>query len=72
VSEVCVICAHARSLRRLEKELARLLAGQSAEDVLGVSHYSAPVSIGRSGGIWIGARQTRKLEYSAVVLIRAQ
>jgi hypothetical protein len=71
MSEVGVICAHAPSLKKLEKELVALLAGRSADDVLGVSHYTAPVSTRQHRGIWSGSRQTHKLEYSAVVLIRA-
>ena len=70
--EVGVICAHAPSLKKLEKELARLLAGQTPEDVLGVSHYTSAVATRQSGGIWNGATQAHKLEYSAVVLIRAE
>jgi len=69
--EVGIICAHAASPRKLEKELARLLAGQAADDVLGVSHWTATVSTKQSGGIWNGARQAHKREYSAVVLVRA-
>jgi hypothetical protein len=49
--DVGVICAHAASPRKLEKELARLLAGQAAEDVLGISHWTATVSTKQSGGI---------------------
>jgi hypothetical protein len=72
MSEVGVICIQAPSLEQLEKELGRLLADQSAKDVLGVSHYTSPVSTRQSGGIWSGARQAHKLAYSAVVLIRAE
>jgi hypothetical protein len=68
--DVGVICAHAASPRKLEKELARLLAGQAADEVLGVSHWTATVSTKQSGGIWSSARQAHKLEYSAVVLVR--
>ena len=70
--DVGVICAHASSPRKLEKQLARLLAGRAADDVLSVSHWSAIVSTQQYGGIWTGARQTHKLEYSAVVLVRAE
>lgn len=70
--DVAVICAHAKSPRQLEKELARLLRSHAADDVLGVSHWTATVSSKQSGGIWSGARQAHKLEYSAVVLVRAE
>jgi hypothetical protein len=70
MAEVGVIWAGAPSLEKLENELARLLAGCSADDILGVSHSSAAVSSKQSGGIWGGAFQTLKLEYSAVVLVR--
>ena len=70
MADVGVICAHASSPRKLEKQLARLLAGCAAGDVLTVSHWSAIVSTHEHGGIWTGARQTHKLEYSAVVLLR--
>jgi hypothetical protein len=69
--DVGVISAHAPSLPKLEKELTRLLAGRPAEDVLSVSHWTATVSTKQSGGIWSGSRQAHKLEYSAVVLVRA-
>ena len=69
--EVGVICAHAASPRKLEKELARLLAGHAAEDVLAISHWTAAVSTKQSGGIWSSASQAHKLEYSALVLVRA-
>jgi hypothetical protein len=62
--------ARAPSLEKLEKELARLLAGCAADDVLGVSHSTAAVSSKQSGGIWGGASQTHKVEYSAIVLVR--
>jgi hypothetical protein len=68
--EVGVIWATAPSLEKLEKELSGLLAECAADDVLGVSHSSAAVSSKQSGGIWGGATQTHKLEYSAVVLLR--
>ena len=71
MSEVGVIWARAPSLEKLEKELARLLADCAADDVLGVSHSSAAVSIKQSGGIWGGPNQTHKLEYSAVVVLRS-
>jgi len=71
MSEVGVIWACAPSLEKLEKELARLLAGWAADDILGVSHSSAAVSSKQSGGIWGGPSQARRLEYSAVVLVRA-
>jgi hypothetical protein len=71
MSEVGVVWARAPSLEKLEKELARLLAGCAADDVLGVSHSSAAVSSKQSGGIWSGASQTHKVEYSAVVLVRS-
>ena len=70
--DVAIICAHAPTPRQLEKELARLLRGHAADDVLGVSHWTATVSSKQSGGIWSGARQAHKLEYSAVVLVRAE
>jgi hypothetical protein len=69
--DVAVICAHAASPRKLEKELARLLARQAPNEVLAVSHWTATVSTKQSGGIWSGARHAHKLEYSAVVLVRA-
>ena len=72
MAEVGVICAHAKSPRQLEKELARLLRGHAADDVLGVSHWTATVSSKQSGGIWSGAKQAHSLEYSAVVLVRAE
>lgn len=59
-----------RHLEKLEKELARVLAGCVADDVLGVSHSAAPASSKQSGGIWSGAIQDHKVEYSAVVLVR--
>ena len=68
--EVGVICAHASSPRKLEKKLARLLARHAADDVLEVSHWTETVSSKQSGGIWSGARQVHKLEYSAIVLFR--
>jgi hypothetical protein len=72
MADVGVICAHASSPRKLEKQLARLLAGCAAEDVLSVSHWSTIVSTQQYGGIWTGTKQTHKLEYSAVVLVRAE
>lgn len=71
MSDVGVIWAHAPSLEGLEKQLARALAGRAADDVLGVSHCSSVVSSKQSGGIWGGGSRTHKLEYSAVVLVRA-
>jgi len=70
MAEVGVIWARAPSLEKLENELTRLLAGCSADDILGVSHSSAAVSSKQTGGIWGGAAHTLKLEYSAVVLVR--
>lgn len=70
MSEVGVICARAPSLEKLEKELTRRLADFSPDDVLAVSHSSAAVSTKQSGGVWGGARQASKLEYSAAVLVR--
>ncbi len=70
MSEVGVIWARAPSLEKLEKEMVRLLADCAADDVLGVSHSAAAVLSKQSGGIWSGASQTHKLEYSAVVLVR--
>ena len=70
MSEVGVIWASAPSLEKLERELYRLLAGRSADDVLGVSHASSAVSSKQSGGLWGGASQAHKVEYSAVVLVR--
>ena len=72
MADVGVICAHAPSPRQLEKKLARLLRSRAADDVLGVSHWTATVSSKQSGGIWNGAKQAHKLEYSAVVLVRAE
>ena len=72
MSEVGVIWARAPSLEKLEKELAGLLAGCCADDVLGVSHSAASVSSKQSGGIWGGASQSYKLEYSAFVMVRAR
>ena len=69
--KVGVMWARAPSLEKLEKELTRLLADCAADDVLGVSHMTAAVSSKQSGGIWSGASQAHKLEYSAVVLVRA-
>jgi hypothetical protein len=71
MSDVAVIWARAPSLEKLEKELARMLEGRLADDVLGVSHAAAPVSSKQSGGIWSGAIQNHKVEYSAVVLLRS-
>ena len=71
MADIGVICAHAPSPQKLEKELARLLANHAADDILSVSHLSATVSTKHSGGIWSGARQAHKLEYSEVVLVRA-
>jgi hypothetical protein len=71
MSEIGVIWARAHSLEKLEKELTQLLADCAADDVLGVSHTTAAVSSKQSGGIWSGASQAHKLEYSAVVLVRA-
>lgn len=71
MSEVGVIWARAPSLEKLEKELAGLLADCAADDVLGVSHSTAAVSTKQSGGVWSGASHAHKLEYSAVVLVRA-
>jgi hypothetical protein len=70
MSEVGVIWARARSLEKLEMELARQLARRSAEDVVGVSHSAAVVSSKQSGGIWGSASHRHELEYSAVVLLR--
>ena len=70
MSEVGVIWARAPSLEKLEKELARLLAGRDADDVLGISHSSSAVSSKQSGGVWGGATVAHALEYSAVVLVR--
>lgn len=68
MADVAVICAHAPSLGKLEKELACALAGRRADDVLGISHWTATVTSKHYGGIWNGSRNTNKLEYSAVVL----
>lgn len=70
MSEVGVIWARASSLEKLENELARLLAGRAAEEILGISHAAASVSAKQSGGIWAGASHAHKLEYSALVLVR--
>ncbi|MGH3628375.1 MAG: hypothetical protein ACRDRL_13175 [Sciscionella sp.] len=72
MSDVGVICARASSLQKLQRELDRLLAGRSADEVPGVSHFAAPVSSRQSGGVWGGSRTEQKLEYSAVVLVRGQ
>jgi hypothetical protein len=71
MADVGIITAHASSPRKLGKQLACLLADRAPDDVLSVSHWSAIVSTRQSGGIWSGARQTHKLEYAAVVLVRA-
>ncbi|MGI8559678.1 MAG: hypothetical protein ACR2ND_15480 [Solirubrobacteraceae bacterium] len=71
MSEVEVISVRAPSLEKLEKEIARLLAGRPADDVLGLSHSSATTSSKQSGGIWGGAKQTHKVEYSALVVVRS-
>jgi hypothetical protein len=72
MSDVAVIWARAPSLEKLQKELARVLAGYVADDVLGISHSAAPASSKTSGGIWSGTTQSHKVEYSAIVLVRAQ
>jgi hypothetical protein len=72
VSEVDVISVRAPSLAKLEKELIRLLADCSADAVLGVSHATASLETKQSGGIWASPRHTNKIEYSALVLLRAQ
>lgn len=72
MSDVEVMSVRAPSLEKLEKELTWLLAGCAADDVLGVSHSSAPTSSKRSGGIWSGASEAHKIEYSALVLLRPQ
>ena len=71
MSDVAVIWARAPSLEKLEKELARVLAGCVADDVLGVSHSAAQVSSKQSGGIWAGSTETHRFEYSALVLVRS-
>jgi hypothetical protein len=70
MSEVEVMSVRAPSLDKLEKALARLLAGYAADDVLGVSHSAAAMSNKRSGGVWSGASDAYKVEYSALVLLR--
>ena len=72
VCEVDVVSVRAPSLAKLEKELVRLLADCSADAVLGVSHATTSLETKQSGGIWTGARHTNKVEYSALVLLRAQ
>lgn len=72
VCEVDVVSVRAPSLAKLEKELVRLLADCSADAVLGVSHTTANLGTKQSGGIWTGARYTDQVEYSALVLLRAQ
>jgi hypothetical protein len=72
VCEVDVVSVRAPSLTKLEKELVRLLADWAADDVLGVSHATTSLGTKQSGGIWTGARHTNKVEYSALVLLRAQ
>jgi hypothetical protein len=49
VSDVGVIWARAPSLEKLERELARLLAGRAAGDILGISHSSCAMSSKQSG-----------------------
>lgn len=71
IPDVEVISARASSLEKLEKELARRLAGCAADDILRVSHSTATISSRQSGGIWAGANHAHKLEYTAVVLVRA-
>lgn len=70
--EVDVVSVRAPSLTKLEKELVRLLADCSADDVLGVSHTTTSLATTQSGGIWTGVRHTNKVEYSALVLLRTQ
>lgn len=70
MSAVEVMSIRAPSLEKLEKELARFLGGYAADDVLSVSHSAAAVSSKRSGGVWSGASEAHKVEYSAVVLLR--
>ena len=71
MSEVQVMSVRARSLEKLEKELTRLLASYAADDVVGVSHSAAAVSSKRSGGVWSATSEAHKVEYSALVLVRA-
>lgn len=70
MAAVQVISAQATTLEKLEKELSRALAGCAAEDILGLSHHVMAASTKQTGGIWGGAAQTYKLEYTAVVLVR--
>lgn len=72
MSEVDVVSVSAPSLAKLEKELVRLLADCSADAVLGMSHTTATLGAKQSGGIWTGAHHTNKVEYSALVLLRAR
>jgi len=69
--ELEVMSVRAPSLEKLERELSRLLAGCSADDVVSVSHSSTAVASRQSGGIWSAASQCYKVEYSALVLVRA-
>jgi hypothetical protein len=70
MSDVEVMSVRAPSLEKLEKELTRLLARYAADDVVGVSHSAAAVSSKRAGGVWSGASEAHKVEYSALVLLR--
>ena len=70
--EVDVRSVRAPSLTKLEKEIVRLLADCSADDVLGVSHTTTSLGTKQSGGVWTGARHTSKVEYSALVLLRTR
>jgi len=70
MSDVEVMSVRAPSLEKLEKELARLLAGCAADDVVGVSHSAAAVSSKRSGGVWSASSEAHKVEYSALLLLR--
>jgi hypothetical protein len=70
MAEVGIIWAQAPTLEKLQTELAGLLDGYAAEDVLGVSHSTGTVSTKQSGGIWGAGTQNHKLDYTAVVLVR--
>jgi hypothetical protein len=71
MSDVGVMWFRASSLKKLQRELEKGLNAYEPDDVLGVSHWSTPVSSKQTGGVWSGARTAHKLEYSAMVLVRA-
>lgn len=71
MSEFEVLWARAPSLEKLAAEVEAILADRGASDVLSVSHSSAVTTSKRSGGVWAGAHETNRLEYSAFVLVRS-